>query len=81
MEKSTMTKLIADELKRIARGASGSAQNQLRMSFKTLRQHCLGKDPRQSPKEPFYQAVEQVRKNDSGFRPTLTDPQYFEWSD
>ncbi|MGH9437816.1 MAG: hypothetical protein ACRD22_07940 [Terriglobia bacterium] len=74
-----MDTLIAEELKRIPRGPDGSAQNLLRTCYQMLREHGLSQDAIQSPKEALHQAVEEVRKNDPGFKPTLTDSKYFEW--
>ena len=79
MEKNEMDKLIDEELERIPRGHSGSGQNELRNFYAMRRKNCLKDNPRQSPAEAFHKAVEDVRKNDPDFSPSVTDPSYFEW--
>lgn len=79
MDKNSMSKLISEELTRIPRGAEGGPQNELRALYKMRRQHCLSRDPSQSPAEPFAKAVEDVRKHSPGFDPNVTDPTYFGW--
>jgi hypothetical protein len=77
MEKNAMNACIADELKRIPRGAAGSTQNFFRAAYRMRRMHCLAQNPKQSPKEPFDEAVKLIRKHDPGFKPNLTDLGYF----
>ena len=80
MDKNSMSNLISEELARIPHGDAGSPQNIFRSTYQMRRQHGLSGNPNQSPKEPFVEAVGDVRKDNPGFEPTVTDPSYFGWS-
>lgn len=79
MERNSIKKLIQEELKRIPRGGSGSAQNELRMVYKMMRQHGLSQNSQQSPTQVFKEAVEKIRKDHPEFKPNVTDRHYFGW--
>jgi hypothetical protein len=64
---------VQDELTRIPRGPLG--QNILRSAYNMAREKGL------SPKEALREAVAGVRKKEPEFKPNLTDPGYFEWSE
>lgn len=61
---------IQDELTRIPQGSFG--QNILRSAYNMARKKGL------SRKEALRVAVDGVRKDEPGFKPNLTDPDYFE---
>ncbi len=81
MDSNSMNQLISEELERIPRGAANpnSPQNELRNFYTIRRKHCLSSAPNQVPAEPFAKAVEDVRRGNPGFEPSVTDPTYFGW--
>ncbi len=79
MDRNSMNQLISEELKRIPHDAANSPQNELRNFYTIRRKHCLSNDPNQAPAEPFAKAVEDVRRDNLGFEPSVTDPTYFGW--